>query len=114
MSTPAGQAEPTPEDRQMAMIAHISGCFVWLLGPILVYVLKGNTSPYVKYHATQAILYHLVAGILMNLIAAFTFGIGCPLIVVFWAVAFWVGLSKANKGLWDGYPGVTGVGMPTA
>lgn len=111
MSNPQGLAEPTADERQMAMIAHLSGCFTWLLGPVLIFLIKSD-SPYVKYHATQAIMYHLVAGIAFQVLLTVTFGFGCPLILGFWAIAAWVGIAKANKGLWDAYPGVTAIGLP--
>ena len=53
---------PSQDDRLMAAVAHLS-FFVgfWLVGPIVFYVIKRKESPFVAFHAMQALVAHVLS-----------------------------------------------------
>lgn len=97
------------DEKQMAMIAHIGSVFGFLI-PAAIFFLKGE-SPYVKYHAMQAIIMSLISGVAAVFFVGLTFGLCFPIMFVFWGFQVWKGI-QANKGTWEGYPAITGVGRP--
>jgi hypothetical protein len=80
---------PTSEERNWALASHV-GTFVaaWFamgfIAPLIVMLVKGNDSPYVRKHAVESLnfqislLIYLVAGFLITLV---TFGIGALVVV---------------------------------
>jgi uncharacterized Tic20 family protein len=70
---------PTHDERNLAMIAHLSGCagivaggLVGFLGPLIIYLMKKDTSPYIEAQAKEALNFQIT----LVLIA-----IGCGLLV---------------------------------
>lgn len=55
----APEAPPSGEDKVWAGAAHASGYFMLPVGPLLVLLLRGNTSPFVRRHAMEALNYQL-------------------------------------------------------
>lgn len=60
-----GQA-PSSDDRNLALIAHLSGCagvlgagFIGFLGPLIIYLMKRETSPYVEAQAKEALNFQI-------------------------------------------------------
>lgn len=56
--------ESTPDERNWAVIAHVSGFLaayvaLGIVGPTVVYFLKGSTSPFVRAHAVEAINFNI-------------------------------------------------------
>lgn len=101
--------EITAEEKQWAMFAHIGAC-VGFWAPLIIFFVKGD-SAYVKYHAMQAIVVSLIVGFAAVPIAIFTFGLCSPIIFVAWVFQIMKGMA-ANKGTWDGYPAIGGIGRP--
>ena len=55
-------AEVSQDDRTMAMLAHLS-CFVLpITGPLILFLVKKDTSPFAAYHAMQALVYQAITG----------------------------------------------------
>jgi uncharacterized Tic20 family protein len=53
-------AAATPEDRSMAMIAHILGALTGVLGPLILYLVKRDqASRFLKFHIMQALWYQV-------------------------------------------------------
>ncbi|MEZ4322381.1 MAG: DUF4870 domain-containing protein [Myxococcota bacterium] len=110
--------EPTDEEKQMAMIAHLAG-IAGIIGPLIVFAVKGNESTFVRYHAIQSLLFEFAylgfVFIVIIPVSLCTFGFGSflifPIIPIVLGAHVWAGL-KAQKGEWHGYPGVSGIGMP--
>ena len=57
---------PTNEERNLAIIAHLSGCigivaggFVGFVGPLVIYLLKKDSSPYVETQAKEALNFQI-------------------------------------------------------
>ena len=72
--------EPTPDERNLALIAHLSGCagvvgagLVGFLGPLIIYVLKKDESTYVGSQAKEALNFQ---------ITIFLLGIACLVVTV--------------------------------
>lgn len=96
-------AEANADERMWAMIAHVVVLLipVPILGAMLVYLVKKDDSKYIAYHAMQAVIFQLV----MAIISSMTCGVGLIGFVFSIILAL-----KANKGLWEGYPLLEGVG----
>ncbi|WP_433335573.1 DUF1707 and DUF4870 domain-containing protein [Spirillospora sp. CA-294931] len=75
----AGEA-PTGEDRMLAAAAHALGVPTLFLGPLLLMVLSGKRSEYVRRHAAEAVNFQLT--ILMVVILSF--GVGSILYAITW------------------------------
>ncbi|GAA3730715.1 hypothetical protein GCM10022205_15060 [Spinactinospora alkalitolerans] len=106
----AGGPEPDKEERVWALGGHLSGYFTLALGPLVVLLLKGGTSPYVRRQATEALNYQLnflIFSILLPVIAIVTLGLG--LVVYLFMVLGWMvlpliaGLASALGANWR-YP----------
>ena len=57
---------PSPDDRNLALIAHLSGCagivaggLLGFVGPLIIYILKKDTSPYVETQAKEALNFQI-------------------------------------------------------
>jgi len=122
-----GVAMPSSDERTMAMLAELLQLFSSFIGPLIIFLVKRD-SPFVRFHALQAMLWHIwtgmltVAGIVAFLamaIASSRFGTDhspVPMFFVFgiWAFfgAIWVTnivvaiyfAIKANNGVWASYP----------
>ena len=106
---------PTKADKEGALIAHLSVYVLHFIGPVAVFLIYKDESPYVKFHAMQAMLLYIllaivafVATIGITIIASFTCGIGSVLYVLLiplFAVPLWPAW-KAYEGDWDGLPGI--------
>ena len=95
-----GESTSTNE-RGLAMVAHLSGLLLPIIGPGLLYLIKKDESQYVAYHSVQAILFQVICALLTGV----TCGIGALTLIlsIVWAV-------KAYNGEWQGYPLIDSVG----
>jgi len=80
---PGPQRGPDGEDRMLGALAHASGYFTSIVGPLLFLLLSGKRSDYVRRHAAEALNFQLT----LLLIVAVTFGFGAVLYAVTWIVA---------------------------
>ncbi len=76
---------PTQDDRTMAMLAHLLAIFTSFVGPLIIWLLKKDTSPFVDDQGKEALNFqitlligHMIAGALwLVCIGAFiTAGLG--------------------------------------
>lgn len=85
-------ASPSHDDRNLALIAHLSGCagvlgagFIGFLGPLIIYLWKRETSPYVESQAKEALNFQITM-LLTSFACAILVAISCgtlfPLIFV--------------------------------
>lgn len=112
---PTGQAPLAPRDdeRNWAMASHVlSFVSAWfalgLFAPLIVMLVKGGDSPYVRRHAVEslnfqinALVYTVVFGLLIFL------GIGLvllPLYGIFYVVCVIMGTMRASQGVDYRYP----------
>src|SRR5690348_3604879 len=105
---------PTPEERSWGMLAHLSGLIAMLLGglsflgPLIVWLVKKDQSPFVADQAKEALNFQIAATIAIY-IAAFSIlicvGFVLVPVVVIGAIVYSIieGI-EANKGVTYRYP----------
>ncbi|KWX00526.1 hypothetical protein TH66_14280 [Carbonactinospora thermoautotrophica] len=92
------------------MFAHLSPFVtsvigLGFLGPLLILLFQGEKSPYVRYHAVEALNFQ-IAILIQALVMAITC-IGLILLlpaVIFWLVVMIIAAVRANQGEWYRYP----------
>lgn len=113
--TGPAEAGVTSEERTWGMLAHLSTLsgyvglpFGWILGPLIVYLVKKDQSAYVKEHATEALnmgisatIYILVSIALMLVLIGFVTAAIVGIAAIVYAIL--AGL-KANEGRSYRYP----------
>jgi uncharacterized protein len=104
--------EPTADEKQMAMIAHIGGAVLSMftgLGfilPLVLYLTKKDQSRFIGFHALQALLFQgvlFVAAIIFGIAGIFTCGITWALLPILGIAALVFQIMagiKANEGQW--------------
>jgi uncharacterized Tic20 family protein len=102
MNTPCQSYDAaTSEDRFALLLAHGGTCFAWFLAPLVVYLLKRDSSPRVAFEALQALLWSGIGSIA----AIATCGLAIPVFLV-WHV---IGALYALDGRSFNYPLVADV-----
>jgi uncharacterized protein len=85
---PGSQLNPQ-EERTWAMLAHLSGLiaaflFVGFVGPLIVMLVQGNKSPFVRRHSVEALNFQLTLLLLTiaaGIVVVFTLGLAAIVIV---------------------------------
>ena len=123
---PPPSGTPGAEERQWAMFAHLSallggiltsgwagsiGCF---LGPLVIWMMKKDTMPFVDDQAKEALNFNITIAIIffaLFMMTLLTLGIGAlltvPLMIlvgVAWLVFTIIAAMKANQGIAYRYP----------
>ena len=120
---PAGT--PSAEERQWAMFAHLSailggiltgwwGGWGWFLGPLIIWLVKKDTMPFVSDQAKEALNFNItvaIAFVILTILGFATFGIGfiiaIPLMAIIGIAALIfiiIAAIKANEGVAYRYP----------
>ena len=120
---PAGV--PTAEERQWAMFAHLSallggivtgwvGGWGWFLGPLIIWLVKKDTMPFVNDQAKEALNFNITVAIIfviLMILGFATLGIGFliagPLMVIIGIAALVfiiIAAIKSNEGVAYRYP----------
>jgi uncharacterized Tic20 family protein len=121
---------PTADERTLAMLAELLQLFSWMIGPLIIYFAKRD-SPFVRFHAMQAVLWQALSMILSMACFAFMFSLvalapksgppgtasgAMPVIFMlgFFGIFGLLGLAnfviaiyyavKASSGVWAAYP----------
>jgi uncharacterized Tic20 family protein len=99
---------PTQDDRTMAMLAHLLSIFAGFLGPLIIWLIKKDQSPFVDDQGKEALNFQLtlLIGYIVGIVTA-CFIIGYLLILVLWVLAIVFGIMgalAANKGTAYRYP----------
>lgn len=110
--------EVSQDDRTMAMLAHLSCMVLAIIGPLIIFLIKKDQSPFVAYHALQALVYQAITSVVAMILVMFlmfvTFGLCFPAVIL--AFVPWIGgvmwALKANQGEWTGYPLIDSIGRP--
>jgi len=107
---------PTKEECNAAMLAHLLGALIGIIGPLIIYLTKKDESPFVEDQGKEALNFHItliiayvVSSILWTLLAIITCGIGgllpLPAAVWVWQIIFGIiACTKANNGEYYRYP----------
>jgi uncharacterized Tic20 family protein len=120
---PAGA--PSAEERQWAMFAHLSallgvlvtgwvGGWGWFLGPLIIWLVKKDTMPFVNDQAKEALNFNITIAIIfviLTILGVVTLGVGFliafPLMVIIGIAALVfiiLAAIKANEGVAYRYP----------
>lgn len=83
---------PTHEERNLAIIAHLSGCagvlgmgLVGFIGPLVIYLLKKESSPYIEVQAKEALNFQITIFLIQvacGAVAAISCGVLFPIVFV--------------------------------
>ena len=123
-STPPSDLPP-PDQRQWAMFAHLSallGCIItghWFgfgcfLGPLIIWLVKKDTMPFVDDQGKEALNFNITIGIIgmaLLLLTLITLGLGVLIALpvgvvvgVAWLVFTIIAAIRANEGVRYRYP----------
>ncbi|ARU41008.1 hypothetical protein CCB80_07580 [Armatimonadetes bacterium Uphvl-Ar1] len=104
--------DPTSEEKQMAMIAHIGGAVVSLVSglgfivPLVLYLTKKDQSRFIGFHALQALVFQgvlFVGAVVLGIAGIFTCGLTwilLPILGIGALVLQIIAGIKANEGQW--------------
>ena len=100
-SNPLAQFTLTKDDATWAMLAHAL-TFVegGIIGPLVVYLVKKDVSPFVAFHALQSFYF----GLLFFVISLITCGVGAILLIIPYFIYEFIALREANEGRWYRLP----------
>lgn len=98
----------TTDENTWGMLAHVLCLFTWFIGPLVIYLAKGNESAKVKANAAEALNFELsltLASIVAFVLLFVLVGIVLlPVIAVAGVVFPIIGAVKANNGEIYRYP----------
>jgi uncharacterized Tic20 family protein len=104
----AAGAAPTSDERTMAMLAHLLAIFVGWLAPLIIWLVKKDSSPFVDDQGKEALNFQITVFIALVISGALTFVvIGCflaPAVAVANIIFCIIAGLAANKGERYRYP----------
>jgi uncharacterized Tic20 family protein len=101
---------PTEDERMWALIAHLSGLIAGMvalpfLGPLIVWLIKKDQSPFVGDQAKEALNFQIALLIAVLICIATCIGaILAPFVGIAGLVYSIIGALEANKGVYYRYP----------
>ena len=110
------EGAPTKDECNSAMLAHLLGALIGIIGPLIIYLTKKDESQFVEDQAKEAVNFHItliiayvVSSLLWTILAIVTCGIGgfipLPLAVTVWQIVLGIIAStRASKGEYYRYP----------
>jgi uncharacterized Tic20 family protein len=110
MAPPGPYLGPSPDkdSKTMALLAHLLGSFTGFLGPLIIWLLKKDTSPFVDDQAKEALNFQLtiligyvICGFLTHMCIGFILFPILFLVNLFLAI---IATTKANSGIAYRYP----------
>lgn len=105
----------SPDERSMATLAHVLGIFASFLGPLVIYLVRRDDSPFVRAHAAEALnfsismaIYAIVLGVagalLLIVVVGVVFLLLLPVLGIAAVVLHIVAAMAANRGEAYRYP----------
>jgi len=52
-------ATPTSDDRNMSVLCHVLGLFTSILGPLILWLVMREKSPFIDFHGKQAVNFNI-------------------------------------------------------
>jgi uncharacterized Tic20 family protein len=95
---------PTHEEKQMAGFAHLLGAIFGLIVPLVLWLIKKDTSRFVDAHGKEALNFHITILIAYATVGTVTCGLGVLPIWIASLVFGVQGFQKANVGEMYRYP----------
>jgi uncharacterized Tic20 family protein len=81
---PDQPADPTSEDRTVAVLAHWSGCVFWFVPPVvLLLLIRPERRSFAAWHLREAVNFELCVFLYIVLATALAFGLVLALLLVF-------------------------------
>ena len=94
--------EPSSEDKLFAMLLYVLNFFTAIIGPLIIWLIKRETSPFIDYHGKE--YFNLIISYFVyEIVAAITMIIGIgfilvPVLSIAFVVLIVVGAVKAYQG----------------
>ena len=102
---PYQQYQLTPDDRTWGMLAHISPIVLGFIGPLIIWLVYKDKSPFISDQAKEALNFSLSIMIVALICTATCIGIiVLPVFTIGGLVYSIIGGMEANKGVWYRYP----------
>lgn len=81
---PRMQYDTTQDDRLWAMLSYLLAFIASFIAPLIIYLVKKDSSRYVAFHALQSLLLHAAAAVvgIACFVAAAVFGMLGPLVLL--------------------------------
>ena len=103
-----GGPPPTADDRTMALLAHVLGIVTGFIGPLILWAVKKEQSPFIEDQAKEALNFQLtllIAWVVAGASTAICIGFLLVPVVLVCAIIFGImGAMAANKGEAYRYP----------
>ncbi|MHC4082924.1 MAG: DUF4870 domain-containing protein [Planctomycetota bacterium] len=100
--------EPSGEERNFAVIAHLLGIIISFLGPLIIWLIKKDDSTYVDDQAREALNFQITVFIAEAVCGFLTMiVIGCvllPIVLIANFILCIVAAVAASQGRWYRYP----------
>jgi uncharacterized Tic20 family protein len=97
---------PTKDDTTMAMLCHLLGIFTGFLGPLIIWLIKKDSSPFVDDQGKEALNFQIVC--LIAVPVCFLGFCLAPILIIalqiFRIVFSIIGTMQSNKGIPYRYP----------
>lgn len=101
----ASQQAPTQDERTLGMIAHLITFISSFIGPLVIYLIKKDESPFVAEHAKESLNFQITVAIICGVLIVTLIGILLLWIVgIIALVLVIVAGLKANEGKPYKYP----------
>lgn len=105
--SPYGQPtyQPTSEDRTWALLAHLSPIFLGFIGPLVIWLIYKDQSPFVNDQAKEALNFQLALMIVALICTATCVGLLLVPVIGIAALVYSILAGvEANKGVYYRYP----------
>ena len=100
--------EPARDERNFAVAAHLLAIFISFFGPLIIWLIKKDDSPFVDDQGREALNFQITVFIAEGVAGMLTvIGIGCvllPLVMAANVVLCIVAAVAASRGQWYRYP----------
>ena len=112
---PAPAGFVSEEEKSLAMLCHLLGIFTGFLGPLILWLVKKDSSAFIGHHGREALNFQITVFLVMLCLGSVTFVLLFFLIGIFIApllfvvpvlalVAEIIAAVAAQKGEWFRYP----------
>jgi uncharacterized protein len=99
---------PTKDDKTMALLAHLLGILLGFIGPLIIWLLKKDQSPFVDDQGKEALNFQImltIGYIVGSASIAICIGIALlPAVWIFGTIFSIIAAMKANEGVAYRYP----------
>jgi uncharacterized Tic20 family protein len=107
---PGAPAAPSKDEKTMAMLCHLVGGLVGFLVPLIIWLIKKDTMPFVDDQGKEALNFQitlLIGYVAIGILSVVTCGVGGFLLPLLWVLSAVFGIMgglKANEGVAYRYP----------